>query len=126
MWNILDSAIRGKDWRKCPKSERQKQNEELVEQIRLVHCDSRQSYGSPRTHMELQEQGRKCSRKRVARLMRVHGVSAQHKRRRICTTDSPITNPVADNRLNREFSATEANTKWAGDLISTETAQSWL
>ena len=36
------------------------------------------------------------------------------------------TNPVADNRLNREFQVSEPNTKWTGDITSIETAQGWL
>jgi HTH-like domain len=42
-------------------------------------------YGSPRVHAELQEQGRRCGRKRIARLMQERGFSAQRKRRRVRT-----------------------------------------
>lgn len=113
-------------WRKRPKSEREQKNEELTQCIRQVSQNNRQIYGSPRIHGSLKELGMNCSRKRVARLMSVHGISAQHKRRRMRTTDSSHKNPVAGNHLNREFLATEPNTKWAGDITGIETAQGWL
>ena len=103
-------------WRKRPKSEREQKNEELTQHIQQIYLENRQIYGSPRIHVELKDVGITCSRKRVARLMRVAGISAQHKRRRVRTTDSKHTHPVAENRLNREFQANEPNTKWAGDI----------
>jgi putative transposase len=57
---------------------------------------------------------------------RINGITAQYKRRRMRTTDRSHHNPVANNHLNREFTATEPNTKWAGDLTSVETGQGWL
>lgn len=113
-------------WRKRPKSEREQENEKLTQRIKQVYEQNRETYGSPRIHVELKDVGVKCSRKRVARLMRVHGICAQHKRRRMCTTDSKHSNPVAENRLKREFTASEPNTKWAGDITGVETAQGWL
>ncbi len=113
-------------WRNREKSERDKRNEELIEQIRQTDEDNRRSYGSPRIHVELRDQGITCSRKRVARLMRVAGISAKPKRRRICTTDSKHRDPVAQNQLNREFQAREPNTRWAGDITGLETAAGWL
>ncbi|WP_307813283.1 IS3 family transposase [Ktedonobacter sp. SOSP1-52] len=113
-------------WRKRPKSEREQKNEELTQRIRQIFEHNRQIYGSPRIHVELKDLGVNCSRKHVARLMRVAGMSAQHKCRRVRTTDSSHKNLVANNHVNREFIATEPNTKWAGDMTGIETAQGWL
>ena len=66
-------------WLKRPKSSRSTQNEQLVKQIKNIHQQSRQTYGSPRVHDELQDRGVTCSENRVARLMRQHGIAAQKK-----------------------------------------------
>ena len=41
----------------------------LTERIGRIHMHSRWTYGSPRIHAELREDGIHCSRKRVARLI---------------------------------------------------------
>jgi putative transposase len=63
---------------------------------------------------------------RTARLMREQGISAVTKRRRVRTTDSRHTHPVAANLLDRNFTATEPNQKWVGDITGIPTAQGWL
>lgn len=98
----------------------------LAEQIEQVYRASRQTYGSPRIHAELRSQGRCCSRKRIARLMRQHGVSARRKRHRTCTTDSRHSSPVAPNRLNRAFTAERPNEKWVADITGVWSSQGWL
>ena len=53
----------------------------LLKRIRTVHLGSRETYGSPRVHADLREQGERHSRKRIARLMREAGlVGASHRR----------------------------------------------
>lgn len=57
-------------WKRAEPSERDKQNERLLVEIRALHVHHRERYGSPRIHQELQEAGHTVNRKRVARLMR--------------------------------------------------------
>ena len=47
-------------WRRRPKSQRQQANEALVEKIQVVHQESRQTYGSPRSSEALQVEGLSC------------------------------------------------------------------
>jgi len=56
------------------KSAREVENEQLKEQIRRIHEKNRKVYGSPRVHNELKKQGKKCSRKRVTKLMKEEGI----------------------------------------------------
>ncbi len=95
-------------------------------QIRQVHAASRRTYGSPRIYAELREQGVRCSKKRIARVMRGAGIRACRPRRSRTTTDSRHSLPVAANLLNREFAAPAANTKWAADITYIETREGWL
>jgi transposase InsO family protein len=114
-------------WRTQPQSHRERENQELVAQIREIHAESRETYGSPRIHAELVDQGVKCNKKRVERLMRIHGVRAkQHKRRRVQTTDSAHELPVAPNVLNRAFEADAPNQKWVTDITYVPTDEGWL
>jgi putative transposase len=58
--------------------------------------------------------------------MREAQLSAKPKRRRVQTTRRDATHPVAPNVLNREFTATEPNTKWVTDITYIPTTQGWL
>ncbi len=109
-------------WTKREVSKRAQEDQVLAEQREHIFQANRGVYGSPRIHAELQEQGRRCGRKRIARLMQERGISAQRKRRRVRTTDSNPSNPVAPNLLNREFTASAPHTKWVTDITAIETA----
>ncbi|MDP9315516.1 MAG: IS3 family transposase, partial [Chloroflexota bacterium] len=113
-------------WRTRPISRHRHADGQLEVQIRQVHAASRRTYGSPRIHAELREQGVCCSEKRVARLLRRAGIRACRPRRSRTTTDARHALPVADNLLNREFAAPAANTKWAADITYSETRAGWV
>jgi len=113
-------------WRKRQPSRRQVENDRLTEAIRQIHQASYETYGSPRIHAELQQQGVVCNRKRVERLMRHHQIRAVCKRRRRYTTNSAHGLPVAPNLLNQDFVAEAPNRKWVGDISYVWTADGWL
>ena len=60
-------------WSKRPPSRRALAGAALTERIRDIHERSRGTYGMKRIHAELRDDGTRCSRKRVARLMREDG-----------------------------------------------------
>lgn len=65
-------------WKTRPLSSRARTDELLKKEICSVHARHHGAYGAPRIHGELQRQGWKVSRKRVARLMRelgIHGLA---------------------------------------------------
>jgi putative transposase len=111
-------------------SARAERDQELRTRIRIVHQESRRTYGSPRVHAELQAQGERCGRKRIARLMREQGLRVKARRRlRPTTTDSKHTHRVASNLLDRRFAVTEiegVNRVWAGDITYVPTREGWL
>lgn len=113
-------------WKRRPPSRHHQEDRPLTEQIKQIYQASRRTYGSPRIQAELRAQGQGTSRKRIARLMRQCGVSAQRKRHRTCTTDSQHSASVAPNRLNREFTAQQPNEKWVTDITGVWTSQGWL
>ena len=60
----------------------------LAAHIRAQFHSSNQTYGAPRMHAELREEGLSVGRHRVACLMRENGLKAHQKRRFKKTTDS--------------------------------------
>ena len=113
-------------WLKRPKSNRSTQNEQLMKQIKDIHQQSRGTYGSPRIHDELKDQGVVCSENRVARLMRQHGIAGQKKKKFVRTTDSNHSLPIAPNRLNQCFEADRPDAVWTADITYIWTGQGWL
>lgn len=63
-------------WVDRPPSRRAIDDAGLVEKIRTVYGNSRQTYGSPRVHAALRRQGEQVSRRRVERLIRTEGIRA--------------------------------------------------
>lgn len=71
-------------------------------EIKTIDAQSKRRYGSPRVHRQLDI---RCGKKRVARLMREHGLRARARRRYKATTDSKHRLPGAENVLARQFEA---------------------
>lgn len=113
-------------WRNRAKSERQRQNETLTEQIQAAYEESDATYGSPRIYSDLQEADIPCSQKRIARLMRLHHLSAVLPKRFVLTTDSDHAMPIAENLLARIFEAEKPDTRWTADITYIWTSQGWL
>jgi transposase InsO family protein len=112
------------DWQRRPESQRTISDRQLTKTIRQVHAESDGTYGSPRVHAELNEDGHSCGRPRVARLMRIAGLMGCPKRRFRVTTKSGMTR--AKNLLAQNFSAETQNQRWASDITYLWTAQGWL
>lgn len=109
-----------------PQSKRQKENEEILMEIKESHKNSHRVYGSPRITEDLQAKGTKCSKNRVARLMKVHGIIAKAKKKFKATTNSKHNLPVTENLLNQDFVAEKPNTVWVSDITYIWTLEGWL
>jgi putative transposase len=114
-------------WRQRPPSERALADEVLTEQIRLVHAQSRQTYGYRRIRAELVDgHGVAVGRHRVARLMRRAGISGVT-RRKFCRTTrrDDRAQPVPD-LLRRDFSAAAPDRRWVADVTYVSTWSGFL
>lgn len=114
------------EWRCRAPSARQRANERLVSQIRVLHAESFGSYGSPRIHAALRRRGQSVGRERVRRLMQEHQIVGRHRRKRCRTTDSNHALPVAANLLNQNFACERPNTVWLADISYLPTDQGFL
>lgn len=113
-------------WLNREPSDRDREDRELTEKIKVIHTQSRGTYGSPRIHDALQEQGVAVSRKRVARLMADAGIIGEPLKPFKKTTDSDHDEPIAPNLLNRQFEVSEPNQVWVGDITYIRTWEGWV
>lgn len=102
-------------WARRPESAHAQKDRRLRVVVRASFEESARRYGSPRIHRDLREQDVRVSRKRVIRLMQGDGLKARVRKRFTCTTQSDHGQPVADNLLDREFTADAPNQRWVGD-----------
>ncbi|MBT2396202.1 IS3 family transposase [Streptomyces sp. ISL-100] len=108
------------------RAERQAAEDALVEEIREIHAEHRGNYGARRVHAELRCFGHTVNRKRVARLMRKHGIVGRHLRKKKRTTiPDRLAPPVAD-LVQRDFSAGALDEKWCGDITYVRVGTTWL
>jgi putative transposase len=113
-------------WRQR-RGQRHEANVELLRQIRVVHAQSRATYGSLRVTHSLCHAGTQVGHNRVARLMREAGlVGRQRRRYRVRTTDSRHGEPIAPNRLAAQSEPRRPNQVWVSDLTYVPTDEGWL
>ncbi|WP_367141119.1 IS3 family transposase [Streptomyces sp. STD57] len=105
-------------WRKAAadRAARQAADAKLAARIRAVHRESDGTYGVPRITAELREDGEHVNHKRVARVMRTIGLAGVRLRRRHRTTVPDPAAAKAPDRIGRNFTAEEVNTKYVGDI----------
>lgn len=113
-------------WRSRPESPRSVSARALLSAIRVIHQESRETYGSPSIWDALLKQGHRIGEHRVARLMRQDGIRAKTVKKWRATTQSQHRFPVAANTLNRQFTVEAPNRVWAGDLTYVWTTEGWL
>ena len=104
-------------WRDRLPSPRSVANAVLSERIRQVHAESHQTYGMPRVRAELIDQGLVVSRKRVAALMRQHGIRGISRRRGFTvTTRRDVRQRPAPDLVQRKFEADGPDQLWVADM----------
>jgi putative transposase len=136
MCRVLDVAPSGYHvWRRRSPSAHALADERLMLHVRIAFDRSNKTYGAPRVHQDLRAAGLHVGKKRIARLMRQDGLVARAPRpRRVSTTDSRHSHPIAPNVVERRFDVSEfapngvraVNRVWASDLTYVPTSEGWL
>ncbi len=98
----------------------------LTEKIRAIHKRSRGTYGAPRIHAELKDEGVRVGRKRVARLMREAGLRGVSRRKRPTTTLPGPSSREASDLIKRDFAAEHPDELWVADITYVPTGEGWL
>ena len=127
MCSALAVSNRGfRFWLSRPEPSRRQEDRRLLIDIRTSFEKSDRTYGSPRVLKDLRELGQRTSEKRIARIMREHGISAVLKRRFKVTTQSGHNLPVHKNLLARAFTVEKLDRVWLGDITYIRTEEGWL
>ena len=124
---VLDVSTSGYyAWKNRKASLRQQRDMLLLAYVRAQFLNSNETYGSPRMHVELKEEGVAVGLHRVARIMQENGLKARQRTRFKKTTDSDHGGPVAPNVLDQDFSTEGPDEKWGVDISYVWTAEGWL
>ena len=113
-------------WRSRPESLRAVSARTLRAAIRVIHRESRETYGSPSIWDALIKEGHRIGEHRVARLIRQDGIRAKTIKKWRATTQSQHRFPVATNTLDRAFTVESPNRVLAGDITYVWTTEGWL
>jgi len=117
MCRVLEVSASGYyGWRRRMICVRKREDEKLQQRIRTIHDRSRQIYGAPRIHAELQEEGTRVGRKRVARLMNKCGLTGVSRRKWTVTTRRNRSARPAPDLVDRHFVADKPNALWVADI----------
>lgn len=127
MCRVLEVSASGYyAWRRRMISARAKEDEKLQQRIKAIHLRSRQIYGAPRIHAELQDEGTRVSRKRVARLMKASGLRGVSRRKSTVTTRRDRSARPAPDLVDRKFVADKPDTLWVADITYVPTWTGFL
>jgi putative transposase len=107
-------------------SKRSRKDAELTERIRAIHARSDGTYGVPRVHAELVDEGVRVGRNRVARLMRAAGLQGVTRRRFVSTTQRSASARPAPDLVDRDFTAEGPNRLWVADITYISTWAGFL
>ncbi len=106
-------------------STREQEEVGLVAEIRRIHTDLDQTYGSPRMTDELRRRGRHVNHKRVERLMHNNDIVGITERRRVRTTIPTEDAPPLPDLVERRFAPGAPDVAWCGDITYIPTDEGW-
>lgn len=114
-------------WRKRSRGMHSMKDESLLKEIIRIHEASHGTYGSRKiTHEINRESEKPVNHKRVERIMRENGIHSKSHKKYKATTNSRHSLPVAENILNRDFSADRPGQKMVSDITYIPTDEGWL
>ena len=103
-------------WRDRKASRRAQADAILTEKISAFHDRSKRTYGAPRIHADLLDDGIRIGRKRVERLMKAAGLRGASKRKYVTTTIRDKRQRPAADLVDRNFFADAPNVLSVADI----------
>jgi putative transposase len=113
-------------WHCRPPSARQVADAALSERIVAIHEASKETYGAPRIHAELADEGVQVGRKRIERLMLAKGLRGVSRRKFVVTTERDARVRPAADLVDRNFYADAPNVLWVADITFVPTWAGFL
>lgn len=112
-------------WLTRPCSRRGLGDQALDGLIKQSFVDSDRTYGARRVWRDVLAAGMNCGLHRIERLMRAAALRARPRRRGL-PKDEGARSEIADNVLDRQFTADAPNQKWVADFTYIWSAEGWL
>ncbi len=113
-------------WRRRAPCARSCADRALTKRIQAIHERSRGTYGVPRVHAELEAEGVRVGRKRVARLIRGAGLAGVSRRKGARTTQRRQEARPAPDLVDRNFTAEAPDRLWVADITYVPTWAGFL
>jgi putative transposase len=113
-------------WRDRPPSTRAVADAAMTARIETIHRASRETYGAPRIHAELADEGIHVGRKRVERLMKAADLKGVSRRKFVKTTMRDERVRPAKDLVDRNFYAAAPNILWVADITYVPTWTGFL
>ncbi len=113
-------------WDKRPESQRSIRRKELTEAVKNNFYENKRIPGSSKIAENLSKPETPVNRKLVAKIMKENGLKSKVVKKYKATTKSNHNLPVAENILNRDFTAEKPNQKWVSDITYVPTDEGWL
>lgn len=107
-------------------SARELENTQLLQRIREIHEDSGGIIGAPRMQEDLQDEGKQASLNRIARLMSINGIQGWPRKKGRGSKRKSVRPDGIKNHLDRDFVATEPESKWVTDITEVATLEGKL
>ena len=98
----------------------------LTKRIEEIHAASKETYGAPRIHAELADEGISVGRKRIERLMKANGLRGVSRRKFVTTTVRDKRQRPAADLVDRHFYADAPNVLWVADITYVPTWAGFL
>lgn len=114
------------DWCHSSGAAHRIENEIISKQLKTIFAKSHNTYGTRRLKYTLAKAGYIVSRRRIARLMKMMDLRCKRKKRFRRTTDSKHQKAVSANILNRNFSVSQPDQYYVGDITYIPTQAGWL
>jgi putative transposase len=111
-------------WKKAEPTLRDREEAELVKQIRRVFAANKGRYGSPRVSQALRQDGIDCGENRVARLMRENELAARRKQAFRPRTTVPGNGAVPN--LIKDLEPSGVDQVWVSDITYVARVEGWL
>ncbi len=104
------------DYLKRVPSKTKLRKERIIKEIKKIHKESYEIYGSPKITELLNKKGEKVSQKYVYSIMKENNIKAKYIKPYIQTTVSHDFSDKLKNLLNRHYDPTKPNVAWCTDI----------
>ena len=98
----------------------------MLGKIKQFGLESVCNYGYRNITIDLKNDGERCSKNRVHRIMRANKIKAIRGYKRHKGFANNKQHPAAPNTLNREFKVTQPDMVWVTDFTYIRTSEGWL